>query len=146
MRIYSVCLDEAVESSSAATLNASKVEPTEASLKAPVEGGTSNQPLLSRMMLNDHKAGMEGLDRDKINAIIHEASKGWYISCKNMSVLQGFLTTLILLFFSKYELLKRIPSFMYKEHIVTLRTIPMLLVDLCKNLLCGTIGCIKYMQ
>ena len=101
MRIYSVYLDEAVESSSAATFNASKLEPTEASLKAPVEGGTSNQPLLSRMMLNDHKAGMEGLDRDKINAIIHEASKGWYISCKNMSVLQGFLTTLILLFFLK---------------------------------------------
>lgn len=34
---------------------------------------------LSRMSLNDHKAGMEGLDREKINAIIHDASKGLYI-------------------------------------------------------------------
>ncbi|XP_051533060.1 DNA polymerase kappa [Myxocyprinus asiaticus] len=32
--------------------------------------------LLSRMALNDNKAGMEGLDRDKINKIILEASKG----------------------------------------------------------------------
>lgn len=32
--------------------------------------------ILSRMALNDNKAGMEGLDRDKINAIIMEASKG----------------------------------------------------------------------
>lgn len=31
---------------------------------------------LSRMALNDNKAGMEGLDRDKINTIIMEASKG----------------------------------------------------------------------
>ncbi|XP_076588041.1 DNA polymerase kappa [Chaetodon auriga] len=31
---------------------------------------------LSRMALNDNKAGMEGLDRDKINKIIMETSKG----------------------------------------------------------------------
>lgn len=31
--------------------------------------------LLSRMALNDNKAGMEGLDRDKINKIIMESSK-----------------------------------------------------------------------
>lgn len=30
----------------------------------------------SRMSLNDHKAGMEGLDKEKINKIIFEASKG----------------------------------------------------------------------
>uniref|UniRef100_A0A8B9LAU0 DNA polymerase kappa n=1 Tax=Astyanax mexicanus TaxID=7994 RepID=A0A8B9LAU0_ASTMX len=37
----------------------------------------SNQSvLLSRMALNDNKAGMEGLDRDKINKIILETSKG----------------------------------------------------------------------
>ncbi len=30
---------------------------------------------LSRMALNDNKAGMEGLDRDKINKIIMESSK-----------------------------------------------------------------------
>ena len=32
--------------------------------------------LVSRMLLNDNKAGMEGLDREKINQIIYEASKG----------------------------------------------------------------------
>lgn len=31
--------------------------------------------LVSRMALNDNKAGMEGLDRDKINKIIMEISK-----------------------------------------------------------------------
>ena len=33
-------------------------------------------PPLSRIGLNSHKAGMEGLDRDKINQIILDASKG----------------------------------------------------------------------
>ncbi len=33
-------------------------------------------PPLSRIGLNSHKAGMEGLDKDKINEIILEASKG----------------------------------------------------------------------
>ncbi|CAL9708260.1 unnamed protein product [Knipowitschia caucasica] len=37
---------------------------------------TKGEVILSRMALNDNKAGMEGLDRDKINAIIMEASKG----------------------------------------------------------------------
>ncbi|KAK6179118.1 hypothetical protein SNE40_011548 [Patella caerulea] len=32
--------------------------------------------LMTRMELNDHKAGMEGLDKAKINKIIYEASKG----------------------------------------------------------------------
>lgn len=34
------------------------------------------EDFLSRMALNDNKAGMEGLDRDKINKIIMETSKG----------------------------------------------------------------------
>lgn len=38
-------------------------------------GSTKENNLLSRMALNDNKAGMEGLDRDKINRIIMEASK-----------------------------------------------------------------------
>ncbi|XP_038661436.1 DNA polymerase kappa isoform X6 [Scyliorhinus canicula] len=38
---------------------------------APSDGG-----ILSRMALNDNKAGMEGLDKEKINKIIMEASKG----------------------------------------------------------------------
>ncbi|XP_051543389.1 DNA polymerase kappa-like [Myxocyprinus asiaticus] len=36
----------------------------------------TREHLLSRIALNDNKAGMEGLDRDKINKIILEASKG----------------------------------------------------------------------
>ncbi|XP_076853770.1 DNA polymerase kappa isoform X2 [Brachyhypopomus gauderio] len=34
------------------------------------------ESILSRMAINDNKAGMEGLDRDKINKIILESSKG----------------------------------------------------------------------
>ncbi|KAI3372511.1 hypothetical protein L3Q82_022989 [Scortum barcoo] len=37
---------------------------------------SKGEGFLSRMALNDNKAGMEGLDRDKINKIIMEASKG----------------------------------------------------------------------
>lgn len=36
----------------------------------------TGEGFLSRMALNDNKAGMEGLDRDKINKIIMETSKG----------------------------------------------------------------------
>ncbi|XP_067377945.1 DNA polymerase kappa isoform X2 [Channa argus] len=44
-----------------------------------MENGTAlskGEGFLSRMALNDNKAGMEGLDRDKINKIIMETSKG----------------------------------------------------------------------
>lgn len=44
-------------------------------------GGTSSssgEGFLSRMALNDNKAGMEGLNRDKINKIIMESSKVQY--------------------------------------------------------------------
>ena len=37
---------------------------------------TTESPPLSRIGLNSNKAGMEGLDKDKINKIIIEASKG----------------------------------------------------------------------
>lgn len=43
-----------------------------------MESGSVNKKsegFLSRMALNDNKAGMEGLDRDKINKIIMESSK-----------------------------------------------------------------------
>lgn len=40
------------------------------------ESSGSGGRLLSSIALNDNKAGMEGLDRDKINKIIMEASKG----------------------------------------------------------------------
>lgn len=40
----------------------------------------SNQ-LMSRMQLNDNKAGMEGLDKVVINQIIYEASKGSENAC-----------------------------------------------------------------
>lgn len=38
--------------------------------------GVECTPPMSRIGLNDHKAGMEGLDRDRINQIILDASKG----------------------------------------------------------------------
>ncbi|XP_062399214.1 DNA polymerase kappa [Sardina pilchardus] len=48
--------------------------------EAVVESGPSStaadEGILSRMGLNDNKAGMEGLDREKINKIILETSKG----------------------------------------------------------------------
>ncbi|KAK1892170.1 DNA polymerase kappa [Dissostichus eleginoides] len=37
---------------------------------------SKGEGFLSRMALNDNKAGMEGLDRDRINKIIMESSKG----------------------------------------------------------------------
>ncbi|CAL1530956.1 unnamed protein product [Lymnaea stagnalis] len=39
------------------------------------------QNLISRMELNDNKAGMEGLDKEKINQIIYESSKGKLFMC-----------------------------------------------------------------
>ena len=41
---------------------------------------TNENGLMSRMQLNDHKAGMQGLDRERINKIIYEASKGRILS------------------------------------------------------------------
>ncbi len=41
-----------------------------------VAESSSNVKKVSRMDLNTAKAGMEGLDKEKINQIIHEASKG----------------------------------------------------------------------
>ena len=37
---------------------------------------SSSSSLATVMELNDSKAGMEGLDKDKINAVIEEASRG----------------------------------------------------------------------
>ncbi|XP_048854896.1 DNA polymerase kappa isoform X2 [Brienomyrus brachyistius] len=45
-------------------------------MEAKNTAATFGSGFLSRMALNDNKAGMEGLDRDKINKIILEASKG----------------------------------------------------------------------
>lgn len=42
----------------------------------PAASSSMGSPPLSRIGLNSHKAGMEGLDRDRINQIILEASKG----------------------------------------------------------------------
>lgn len=52
-----------------------------------MESGSVNsksEDLLSRMALNDNKAGMEGLDRDKINKIIMESSKVNINLCTNL--------------------------------------------------------------
>lgn len=40
-----------------------------------VVASAKGEDFLSRMALNDNKAGMEGLDRDKINKIIMDSSK-----------------------------------------------------------------------
>ena len=40
------------------------------------EEQNQEEEFMQRMKLNDHKAGMEGLDKEKINKIIHDASKG----------------------------------------------------------------------
>ncbi|RUS76576.1 hypothetical protein EGW08_015654, partial [Elysia chlorotica] len=40
-----------------------------------VAGPSSSNNMISRMALNDNKAGMEGLDKERINQIIFEASK-----------------------------------------------------------------------
>ena len=48
---------------------------------------SANTKLVTGMRLNDHKAGMEGLDKEKINAIIHEASKGTTVKHINHSTL-----------------------------------------------------------
>uniref|UniRef100_A0A8C3PS54 DNA polymerase kappa n=1 Tax=Calidris pygmaea TaxID=425635 RepID=A0A8C3PS54_9CHAR len=41
-----------------------------------VGNSSCNDGLLLRMGLNDNKAGMQGLDKEKINKIIMEATKG----------------------------------------------------------------------
>lgn len=38
-------------------------------------GSSKGEGFLSRMALDDSKAGMEGLDKDKINKVIMETSK-----------------------------------------------------------------------
>ena len=38
--------------------------------------GSGEKLLMSRMALNDNKAGMQGLDKERINQIIYDASKG----------------------------------------------------------------------
>lgn len=52
--------------------------PKKIKIKYRMEDGvvsTKAEGFLSRIALNDNKAGMEGLDRDKINKIIMESSK-----------------------------------------------------------------------
>lgn len=55
-----------------------------------MENGAVNnksEGLLSRMALNDNKAGMEGLDKDKINKIILESSKVSTSNCGEICTL-----------------------------------------------------------
>ncbi|GCB64789.1 hypothetical protein scyTo_0007585, partial [Scyliorhinus torazame] len=44
--------------------------------KETADSSAPSDGILSRMALNDNKAGMEGVDKEKINKIIMEASKG----------------------------------------------------------------------
>lgn len=54
-------------------------------LEVPINPVLRTGGALKRMALNDTKAGMEGLDVDRINQIIEEASKGskYYIHQQN---------------------------------------------------------------
>lgn len=47
--------------------------------------GRSRQEMAARIGINDNKAGMEGLDKEKINRIILNASKGMINQYNNKS-------------------------------------------------------------
>ena len=78
------CLQQGAQSTSRQQSMVSCDEGPTSSLPPEVEGkgqddggfGVECTPPMSRIGLNDHKAGMEGLDRDRINQIILDASKG----------------------------------------------------------------------
>ena len=55
--------------------NDDAVSTSETETPAP-SASSGNNPLMSRMSLNDNKAGMQGLDKERINQIIYETSKG----------------------------------------------------------------------
>jgi len=56
--------------------NESKEEQLQQQQQQQLEPVKEDDSFIERMKLNDQKAGMEGLDKEKINKIIHEASKG----------------------------------------------------------------------
>ena len=64
----------------------------DSSLGTALPQGSKDSQIVSRMQINDHKAGMQGLDRERINAIILEASKGnrtaetrcWAVAARNL--------------------------------------------------------------
>ncbi len=60
----------------------------------------SEQQLVSRIALNDNKAGMQGLDKDRINQIIYEASKGF---CNFDFSVRGFAQILLSVLCSKCQ-------------------------------------------
>ncbi|XP_052280237.1 DNA polymerase kappa-like isoform X2 [Dreissena polymorpha] len=45
-------------------------------VKVHQDPGEANGAMVQRMLLNDNKAGMQGLDKERINQIIYKASKG----------------------------------------------------------------------
>ncbi len=64
------------ESASTPTSDTTATDDSVNTTTAVPNKGQAESQLVSRMLLNDNKAGMEGLDREKINQIIYEASKG----------------------------------------------------------------------
>ena len=60
------------------TKDVNQIEPVKMTREMIVDEGkpTDSSKSLTRMELNDHKAGMVGLDKERINQIIFEASKG----------------------------------------------------------------------
>lgn len=55
------------------------------------KNGNYKDDLLLRVGLNDNKAGMEGLDKEKINKIIMEATKVCFVFIL-LSLIYSFLT------------------------------------------------------
>ncbi|KAK7478420.1 hypothetical protein BaRGS_00030345 [Batillaria attramentaria] len=66
------------QTQSSASVDAVNIGPSSSSTadKEASGPGGGSVPLMTRMQLNDHKAGMQGLDKEHINQIIYEASKG----------------------------------------------------------------------
>lgn len=56
-----------------------------AAVKMEPRGSRTQDTILSRVALNDNKAGMQGLDKDKINNIILETSK---VCCASYGFIQ----------------------------------------------------------
>lgn len=60
-------------------------------MEGPNNSSTPSQAgLLLRMGLNDNKAGMQGLDKEKINKVIMEASKVCLLAFSNALAIQGY--------------------------------------------------------
>ena len=73
-------LDTRPTTNDEARIEKQKDEIFEIGRKSAVASSTGGAPTTSTMAVNDNKAGMQGIDKDRINKIIYEASRGRLIS------------------------------------------------------------------